>query len=50
MFQVYADNTMIHDDRLESLRIIGGKLALEVGKSGLFEFTIYQDNPRYDAV
>lgn len=50
MYNVYAGNDLIHDDRLEGLRIIGGKLTLEVGKSGLFEFTIYPSHPRYDSV
>lgn len=50
MYQVYADNSLIYDDRLNSLKIFNAKLTLEIGKSGLFEFTIYPSNPRYDAV
>ncbi|MGN0442908.1 MAG: phage tail spike protein [Acutalibacteraceae bacterium] len=50
MYQVYAGNVLIHDDRLESLKILKTKLSLEVGKSGLFEFVIYPNNPHYDEV
>lgn len=50
MYRVYSGNVLIHDDRLESLRILNARLSLEMGKSGLFEFTIYPSNPRYDSV
>lgn len=50
MYKVYAGNVLIHDDRLESIRIMNAQLSLEMGKSGLFEFTIYADHPHYTAV
>lgn len=50
MYKVYSGNVLIHDDRLDSLRIINAHLSVEIGKSGLFEFTIYPHNPHYDSV
>ena len=50
MYKVYADTVIIHDDRLDGVKIIGGKLTMEAGKTGLFEFSIYPSNPHYDAV
>ena len=50
MHKVYAGNVLIHDDRLESIRIMNAQLSLEMGKSGLFEFTIYADHPYYTAI
>ena len=50
MYKVYSGNVLIHDDRLESLRIMDARLSLEMGKSGLFDFTIYPSNPHYDSV
>ena len=50
MYKVLCDGKMLHNDELQSLRIIGGKLDLELGKTGAFEFTIYPNHPYYDAV
>lgn len=50
MYKIYSGNVLIHDDRLESIRIMNATLSLELGKSGLFEFTIYPKNPHYDSV
>ena len=46
MYKVFADGKLLHNDQL-SLRIANAKLTLELGKSGLFEFTIFQDHKRY---
>ena len=46
MYKVYADGKLLHNDRV-SLRLANAKLALELGKSGMFEFTIFQDHKRY---
>lgn len=50
MYKVYSGNVLIHDDSLDSIRIPKAQLSLEMGKSGLFEFTIYPNNPHYDSV
>lgn len=46
MYKVYANGNLLHNDQL-SVRIAGAKLTLELGKSGLFEFIIYQNHPYY---
>lgn len=47
MYRVYADGKLLHDDQLSSVRIADAKLTLEIGKSGLFEFTIYHNHKYY---
>ncbi len=49
MYKVYADDKLLHDDKGKVL-VAGAKLTLELGKAGLFEFTIYQNHPYYTAV
>lgn len=49
MYKVYADGKLLHDDQL-SIRVANAKLTLEIGKSGLFEFTIYQDHQYYSDI
>lgn len=46
MYRVYADGKLLHNDQL-SVRISNAKLTLELGKSGLFEFTIHQNHTYY---
>ena len=50
MYKVTCNGKTIHNDELESLRINNAKLTLELGKTGLFEFTIYPNHPRYDDI
>ena len=50
MYKVTCDDKTLHNDELQQLKISGGKLTLEIGKSGLFEFTIYPDHPYYENV
>lgn len=50
MYKVTCDGKTLHNDELQQLKISGGKLTLEIGKSGLFEFTIYPDHPYYENV
>lgn len=50
MYKVMCDGKTLHNDELQQLKISGGKATLEIGKSGLFEFTIYPDHPYYDTV
>lgn len=50
MYKVTCDGKTLHNDELQDLKISGGKVTLEIGKSGLFEFTIYPDHPYYENV
>lgn len=50
MYKVTCDGKTLHNDELQQLKVSGGKLTLEIGKSGLFEFTIYPDHPYYENV
>lgn len=50
MYKVTCDGKTLHNDELQQLKISGGKVTLEIGKSGLFEFTIYPDHPYYENV
>lgn len=49
MYEVYADGKLLHDDQ-KTLKLANAKLTLEMGKSGLFEFTIHQNHPYYTVV
>jgi hypothetical protein len=50
MYKVTCNDKILHNDESQGLRISNGKLTLELGKSGLFEFTIYPTHPYYDTV
>ena len=49
MYRVYADGKLLHNDQL-SVRVSNAKLTLELGKTGLFDFTIWPDNPHFSSV
>ena len=50
MYRVLVDNTLLHDDGKQGFKVTGAKLTLELGKTGLFEFTIYPNHPHYDLI
>ena len=50
MYRVVCDGHTIHDDRLDKVQVHNGRLTLELGKTGLFDFTIWSDNPHFDSV
>lgn len=50
MYQVYSNDRILYDGRTEELHLTNAKLTLELGKTGLFAFTIYQNHPNYDEV
>lgn len=50
MYRVYCNGKLIHDNSLDGLRIHNDHLDLELGKTGLFEFTIYPKHPYYAEV
>lgn len=50
MYQVYCDSYLLHDDRLEGLRIHQAKLEMELNKSGSFTFTIYPYHSHFGVI
>ena len=50
MYKVYCDSFLLHDDKLENLKIFDPKLSLELNKTGQFEFTIYSDHPYFNSL
>ena len=50
MYKVTCDGKTLHNDKLQTLQISGGRVSLELGKTGLFEFTIYPNHPYYEDV
>lgn len=50
MYKVMCSGKTIHSDSIQGLRVSEGKVSLELGKTGLFEFTIYPTHPYYDYV
>ena len=49
-YRIYADDWLIHDDRLDDLKIFEPSLELEVNKTGTFSFSIYPDHSYYSFV
>ena len=50
MYKVTCNGKVLHDDELQTMRINGGKVILELGKTGKFDFTIYPNHPYYSVV
>lgn len=50
VYKVHADGILIYSSEMDSLQINDAKLSLEMGKTGLFEFTVYHNHPFYDFV
>lgn len=50
MYQVYCDDKLIYDTRIEELKLKNPKLDLEVNKTGSFTFTIYPSHPEYNTL
>lgn len=49
-YRIYAGQWLLHDDRLEELKVLNPKLTLEVNKTGSLEFSIYPDHPYYNNI
>ena len=45
MYQVYCDDILLHDPRLQDFQLLSPSLSLEVNKTGSFTFTQYPDHP-----
>lgn len=50
MYRIYADQWLLHDDRLEELRVMSPKLALEVNTTGSLTFSIYPEHIHYSHI
>lgn len=45
MYQVYCDDQLLHDPRLQEYQLVSPLLSLELNKTGSFTFTQYPDHP-----
>ena len=45
MYQVYCDDQLLHDPRLQEYQLVAPLLSLELNKTGSFTFTQYPDHP-----
>lgn len=50
MYRVYVGDKLIHDTNISTLRIHNAVVELELGKTGRFEFLMYEDHPRYSDI
>lgn len=50
VYTVYCDNELLFDPRVDELVIFDKKVALEVNKTGSFDFKIYPSHPMYDRI
>ena len=48
MYRVYCDSFLLYSDTMETLRLFGMSLQLELNKAAAFDFSIYPDHPYYD--
>lgn len=50
MYKIFCDGNLIHDDALESLRVLNPKYKGELNKTGSFTFQIRPDHPYYSLI
>ncbi|MCT4787451.1 phage tail spike protein [Exiguobacterium aestuarii] len=50
MYTVYCDDQLLYDPRVEELTLEDPKIALEVNKTGAFDFVIYPTHPLYTSI
>ena len=50
VYTVYCDGKLLFDPRIDELAIFEKKIALEVNKTGSFDFKIYPSHPMYDRI
>lgn len=50
VYTVYCDGKLLFDPRVDELAIFDKKIALEVNKTGSFDFKIYPSHPMYDLI
>ena len=50
MYQIICDNYVLHDPRIDELKVINAKCSLEVNKTGSLTFQIHPMHPYYDEI
>ena len=50
MYQITCDNYVLHDARVDELKVIGAKCDLEINKTGSLTFQIPPKHPYYDKI
>ena len=50
MYQIMCDDYVLHDARMDELKVIGAKCSLEVNKTGSLTFQIASTHPYYDKI
>ena len=45
MFEIYADDILIFDDKVSHDNLIDVTLNLEINRAGSLEFSLYKENP-----
>ena len=50
MYQIMCDDYILHDSRLDDLKVFNGKCNLEVNKTGALSFQIHSSHPYYNAI
>lgn len=50
MYQITCDNYVLHDPRIEELKVIGAKCDLEINKTGALTFQIAPTHPYYNEI
>ena len=49
-YRIFADQWLLHDDRLEEMKVLNPQLTLEVNKTGSLSFSIYPDHIYYSNI
>ena len=50
MYQIKCNDYVLHDPRIDELKVIGAKCSLEVNKTGALSFQIHPTHPYYDVI
>ena len=50
MYQIFLDDKLIYDTRIEELKVKNPKLDLEINKTGSLTFTILPNHPEYNSL
>ena len=50
MYQILCDDYVLHDPRIDELKVINGKCGLEVNKTGALSFQIHSLHPYYNLI
>ena len=50
MYQIVCDDYILHDPRIDDLKVINAQCSLEVNKTGLLTFKIPPTHPYYNKI